>query len=393
MSAFFISYFARLRNQRGRFNDFQTQTTNLRNLNVSEFLENTDVPLAPLAEQRRIVAKLEKLLGKVDACQQRLAKIPVLLKRFRQSVLAAACSGRLTADWREENSDAGTADELISEIRRARYEKFDQLKAIPARERPVPFSNFDNFEPNLRADLDLPDIPGTWSWVDLRFVMNPEEPFCYGVVQPGADDPKGPRLIRVCDIENGRVLKDGLRGIPPSIHAQYERSVLQGGEVLVSVVGTIGRAAIAGPELASMNIARAVAKIPVREFEARFILLWLSTSRAENWMVGDAPRSPKTLNLEQLRTLPAPLPPLAEQKEIVRRVDELFALADQIEARYAKAKAYIDNLTQSILAKAFRGELVPQDPKDEPASVLVERIRSTKANDQPKRKIKRPALV
>ncbi len=67
--------------------------------------------------------------------------------------------------------------------------------------------------------------------------------------------------------------------------------------------------------------------------------------------------------------------PLAEQQEIVRRLEELFALADQIEARYAKAAAHVEKLTQSILAKAFRGELVPQDPNDEPASILLERIK------------------
>jgi type I restriction enzyme S subunit len=72
------------------------------------------------------------------------------------------------------------------------------------------------------------------------------------------------------------------------------------------------------------------------------------------------------------------LPPLAEQQEIVRRVEVLFALADQIEARYAKAKTHVERLTQSILAKAFRGELVPQDPNDEPASVLLERIKKGK---------------
>jgi type I restriction enzyme S subunit len=81
------------------------------------------------------------------------------------------------------------------------------------------------------------------------------------------------------------------------------------------------------------------------------------------------------------------VPPLAEQQEIVRRVEELCALADQIEARYAKAKQYVDSLKQSILAKAFRGELVPQDPNDEPATVLIERIREargTKTMDRPK---------
>ena len=76
---------------------------------------------------------------------------------------------------------------------------------------------------------------------------------------------------------------------------------------------------------------------------------------------------------------PIPIPPFLEQEEIVRRVDELFKFVDQIEARYKKARTYTDKLTQSILAKAFRGELVPQDPNDEPASVLLERIRESKS--------------
>lgn len=79
---------------------------------------------------------------------------------------------------------------------------------------------------------------------------------------------------------------------------------------------------------------------------------------------------------DRIREIVIPFPPFAEQEEIVRRVEALFALADQIEARYAKAKAHVEKLTQSILAKAFRGELVPQDPNDEPASKLLERIRS-----------------
>lgn len=360
--------------KRGVFDDKCKHWVNQSTLPKEELLQDT-VVVPSLEEQRRIVAKLEKLLGKVDACQQRLAKIPVLLKRFRQSVLAAACSGRLTADWREENPNVGTSEELISEVSRSRQGKFEELKATTAKDRQTASSDFDNISPDLRSDLELPDVPENWSWVDLRFVMNPEEPFCYGVVQPGEDDPHGPRLIRVCDMEGGRVAKESLRGIPPSIHAQYKRSVLRGGEVLVSVVGTIGRAAIASPDLAGINIARAVAKIPVREFEAKFVLLWFSTSRAENWMVGDAREvARKTLNLEQLRTLPIPLPPLAEQQEIVRRVEELFSLGDRIEARLALARAQVDKLTPSLLARAFRGELVPQDPNDEPASALLKRI-------------------
>ena len=82
------------------------------------------------------------------------------------------------------------------------------------------------------------------------------------------------------------------------------------------------------------------------------------------------------LNLDNIRDVVVGLPPLAEQKEIVRRVEALFTLADKIEARLAKTQAQVDKLTPSLLAKAFRGELVPQDPNDEPAEKLLERIRT-----------------
>jgi hypothetical protein len=84
-----------------------------------------------------------------------------------------------------------------------------------------------------------------------------------------------------------------------------------------------------------------------------------------------------------------PVPPIEEQYELVARIDELFTLADQVEARYAKAKQYVDNLKQAILAKAFLGELVPHDPNDEPASVLLEKIREARANQEPPRSRRR----
>jgi len=86
------------------------------------------------------------------------------------------------------------------------------------------------------------------------------------------------------------------------------------------------------------------------------------------------------MGLDLMKTIPFSLPPLTEQQEIVRRVESLFALADHIEARYAKAKAHVEKLTPSILAKAFRGELVPQGPNDEPATVFLERIRNAKGD-------------
>jgi type I restriction enzyme S subunit len=349
-------------------------------------IEKLPIPVPPFEEQERIASKVKALLVRIRAAQERLDKIPTIIKRFRQAVLAAACNGNLTADWRGRNPNSETAQELISHVGQRRRESLDGVMRTAAKRRAITLNDFDNLQVALRDDLELSDLPETWQWVDLRFVMTPEEPFCYGVVQPGADDPRGPKLIRVCDMAGGRVLRENLRGIPPSVHSQYQRSVLRGGEVLVSLVGTIGRPAIAPPDLAGANIARAVAKIPVREFDARFILLWLSSSQAEAWMVGDAREvARKTLNLEQLRTLPVPLAPLPEQQEIVRRVEKMFTLADRLQMRYENAKAQVERLTQSVLAKAFRGELVPTEAElarresreYETAAQLLARIRAT----------------
>ena len=87
------------------------------------------------------------------------------------------------------------------------------------------------------------------------------------------------------------------------------------------------------------------------------------------------------INIEDLRTLPLNLPPMKEQHEIVRRVEALFAFADRVEARYKAARAHVERLTPALLAKGFRGELVPQDPNDEPAAALLERIRAGRAVD------------
>ena len=145
--------------QRFIASQFRTLNTNTRGTGIPhvnpEVFWNIEVPLAPLAEQRRIVAKLEELLGRVDACKQRLAKIPALLKRFRQAVLAAACSGRLTADWREENLSAGESDSSVA------------------------------------SPEGFPELPETWRWEELAAV-------CANVVDCPHSTPKWTESGRLC---------------------------------------------------------------------------------------------------------------------------------------------------------------------------------------------------
>lgn len=286
-------------------------------------------PVPPLAEQRRIVAKLEKLLPKVDACQNRLKKVPVILKRFRQSVLAAACSGRLTADWRQSN----------------------QIDAI-----------YD------RATVEaVADYIGGFAFRSPTFTETGKH-----------------QVIRIGNVRPLELKLDASPVfVPDAIAAENQRFKLELDDIVISMTGTkykrdYGFAAMVKETDGSLFVNQRVARLRCRKsVTPKFLLFWAQTDAFRDFFhpgeTGNVNQG--NVGADGIRKAPIELPSLTEQHEIVRRVDELLTLADQIETRYQKAKAQVDKLTQSILAKAFRGELVPQDPKDEPANVLLERLR------------------
>jgi type I restriction enzyme S subunit len=352
-----------------------------------EDVVDIEFPLAPLNEQRRIVAKLEKLLEKVDACQQRLVRIPVLLKRFRQSVLAAACSGRLTDDWREENPAIESGSDLLLRIKTAR------LKAAASTKEK---NQIDEAFKNERlavddSDLGVDGVPS--SWVACRIGA-------IGTVVNGSTPSRKQEKFwdgKIPWVSSGEVRNNLISTIRERItKAGFESCsvrLLPRGSVLLAMIGegkTRGQSAILQIE-ATINQNIAAVSISHGLVNPEFLWRWFQLQYEATRERGGG-SGPQALNCQRVRELPFVLPPRAEQKEIVRRVEELFALADQIEARYGKAKAYVEKLTPSLLARAFRGELVPQDPNDEPASVLLERIRNTKGNDQPKRKTNRAII-
>jgi type I restriction enzyme, S subunit len=365
--------------------------TGLQHINKN-FFKECIIPIPPLSEQHRIVAKLEALLARVNNSKTRLNKIPAILKNFRRSVLAAAFSGELTKEWREEKSEIENAKQLINRVSSERKERYAEAVKKAKQKGIRKPTDFDNYEVNLKRDFDLSELPNAWEWVDFRFLMAEDKAFCYGVVQPGVEDINGNYLIRAGDIKNNSVDTWELRTISKAVDNEYLRSKVEGGEILITVVGAgIGECGIVPDNCNGYNIARAVAKVPIKDFDSKYILYWLNTSTAINWMKGESREVARpTLNLEQLKTIPIPLAPIEEQKEIVRKVEELFHFADSIEARYQKAKTWFDKIPQAILSKAFRGELVEQDESDEPASVLLERIKQEKKeSNKPKPASKR----
>ncbi|EGR1555950.1 restriction endonuclease subunit S [Vibrio parahaemolyticus] len=305
-------------------------------------LRESPILIAPLAEQKRIVEKLDEVLAQVDTIKARLDGIPDLLKRFRQSVLASAVSGKLTEEWRGVNK---TTDPLITWV-------------IPR---------------EIERDFKLPK---EWRAVKLGDVS---ERVSVGHVGKTSefytDEENGIPFLRSQNVRPGRISMDGLCYITKDAYNSLKKSQLRAGDLLVVRVGANrGDACILPDIFEKVNCANIVFARPKKGLSS-YLEIYFQSPFAQALLLGKSVGGAQgVINTKSVQATYLALPPQEEQKEIVRLVDQYFSFADTIEAQVKKAQARVDNLTQSILAKAFRGELVPQNDDDEPAEVLLERI-------------------
>jgi len=319
--------------------------------------ERTRIALPPLAEQKRIAQKLDALMAQVSPLKSRIDAVPALLKRFRQTALNAAVSGGLAATSEITYGSEGTIQ-------------------LNERARPISVEELAH-----ALEITGEKFPDQWSVYALEQLVDQERGIPYGIVQTGEHIDGGVPTVRCGDVKQLTVDTTCLKQVTSSIEANYQRTRLKGGEVLLAIRGSVGNTAVAPNSLAGSNISREVAMIPcTRDVDARFIALTLQSPRGQQQLAGKTRGvAQKGINLADVRRLPIALPPLTMQRQIVHCTEQLFTLADQLEAKVDAAQKRIDALTPSLLAKAFRGELVPQDPSDEPASVLLERIRAQRA--------------
>ena len=340
--------------------------------------------LPPLKEQYRIVEKIEALQARSSKARKALDAIPSFLEKFRQSVLSSAFRGGLTADWRAQNPDIEPAEKLLERIRKERRERWEEneLAKMKAKGKTPKDDKWkDKYkEPEPVDTSDLPELPEGWCWATLSELSSAVNPIGYGVLQPGNEVEDGARLVRVCDLEDGKVLTKQLRTISSEVDNKYTRTRLKGGELLVTVVGTIGRVAIAPKDIAGANVARAVARLTAtKPIKATWLLRMLSSSFLQDWLVKSAREvARKTLNIGVLGKTPVPLCSVDEMQEGLDKVGELLSCLPPLSKIAQENLNYISSLDQSILFKAFRGELVPQDPNDEPADQLLIKIREQK---------------
>jgi type I restriction enzyme S subunit len=335
-------------------------------------LEKLPLPLPPLAEQKRIADKLDTVLSRVDAVNARLARVAPILKRFRQSVLAAATSGRLTEDWRNANQMLPVTEELLIKSRIGH--------CTASRDEKITHGLVESGL-HVRIEQDLPE-----NWLRSCIGM-------IGVVCNGSTPSRArPEFWggEISWVSSGEVRDCKIRSTSESItQLGFESSsvrLLPVGTVLIAMIGegkTRGQSALLEIEATiNQNVA---AVVPVSELiDSQYLWYWFQSQYEANRLAGNG-SGPQALNCQRVRELPVNLPPLEEQTEIVRRVETLFAFADRLEARLQAARTAAERLTPALLAKAFRGELVPQDPADEPAAELLKRLAAS-APASPKRR-------
>lgn len=274
----------------------------LLNVKVSEFFE-LPITLPPIGEQRKIAAILSAVDDAIEATQAVIDQLQVVKKAMMAELLTRGLPGRHT--------------------------RFKQA--------------------------DIGEVPDSWEVARLGELLQDEAGICYGVVQPGDHTEGGVPLIRVNNVHEGRVDLSDLKRIAKPISDSYQRSMLRGGELLVTIVGTIGRCAVAPAEAAGMNLARAVAKVELGDrTNAAFIGAVLESEYGQRALAGETRESArKTLNLEQLRNVPLALPPRWEQDEIVAAVSA-FRERDRSERL---ASAALRSVKTAVMSALLSGSL------------------------------------
>ncbi|PKL70666.1 MAG: restriction endonuclease subunit S [Methanomicrobiales archaeon HGW-Methanomicrobiales-1] len=297
----------------------------------ADFIKQSMIPLPPLTEQQRIVARIEAMITHINAARNQLSRVPLIMKKFRQAVLAAACSGRLTEGWREENLHIS---QLSNQIKLKNYRVPDFIE-------------------------DISEIPASWKYVTVGSV---------GRVKGGKRLPKGSELVtkntgfpylRAGNLKNGSVLGE-IFYLEPEIQVKISRYVISSSDIYITIVGAcIGDSGTVPEKFNGANLTENAAKICNLEgIDNHYLALVFRSPLIQEQINGKIfSATLGKLALNRIAQLIIPLPPLAEQDGIVRRVGLLFERADAFDQEVAAAGRRCERLTQAVLGKAFSGRL------------------------------------
>ena len=330
------------------------------------------IPLPPLAEQRRIVAEIETQFTRLDASVAALRRVQANLKRYRASVLKDACEGRLVPTEAELARSGGReyepADVLLERIlaeRRARWESQEKRRGKYK-------------EPSAPNTSDLPELPEAWVWATVEQLSSRIQ---YGTSNKADSDASGVPVIRMGNIQQGALDFTNLKFLP-SQNEEVDKTLLNPGDLVFNRTNSpelVGKSAVYKEGHPPACFASYLIRVSFPEnCLPDYVCFFINSQHGRSYIaqvrsqqVGQA-----NVNGTKLAAMPIPLPPLAEQRRIVAEVERRLSVVQHAEATVEASLARAERLRQSILKQAFSGRLVPQDPDDEPASALLERIRA-----------------
>jgi type I restriction enzyme S subunit len=339
---------------------YKNQGTTISGVTVKQ-LRELEFPLPPLPEQHRIVTKIEELLSQLDAGITSLKKVQVQLKRYRQAVLKAAFEGRLTQEWREEHKEEiEPADILIENVRKKpelnKYSIIDQTS--------------------------VPQLPEGWVWAKLGQLsdMSAGKAFLKSEYSEN-----GVKLLQIANVSFGKITWDVVTFLPQDYLKKYSELTLKNGDMLIALNrpvldGKLKIGVLKERDCPSILYQR-VGRFDLYNHEFRdFIFFFAQSPSFINYLNKslqgiEIPFINKPVLLNAL----VAFPPLKEQQVIVSEVERIFSICDAMEATITTSLRQAETLRHSILNRAFEGKLVPQDPNDEPASILLEKIKAEKA--------------
>lgn len=332
-------------------------------------LNSHEIPVAPLNEQRRIVDKVETLFARLDKGEEAVREVQKLLKRYRQSVLKSALTGELTADWRaEREGELESGADLLARILKSREENWQGRGKYKA--------------PVSPDTSDLTNLPTGWTWtsVDALISDGPKN----GIYLPKSKYGSGTPIIRIDDFQTGWVRQRAeLRCVAAEKAEQIEYSLRENDLVInrVNSVSHLGKVLLVRDEHDGCLFESNMMRLKITdECHPNFVAMYLASEIGRKRLISNCKHAVNQASINQgdVKATPIPLPPVAEQIEIFSTVNAYLESVKAVERACEIELKRSTALRQSILKDAFSGRLVPQDPNDEPASALLERIQQSK---------------